>query len=115
MISDTAHRPWPLPQQLWVMRMDWHDMLFMHWPINSDALRRYIPPTLPIDTFDGSAWKCRTALLKAGRANCVSLKRHKNIAPVGYLRAILAGSSAKGDQRVNAWGKRSAYTNDRAA
>ena len=56
MIPDTAHRPWPLPQQPWIMRMDWHDLLFMHWPVSSDSLRRYIPPALVIDTFDGSAW-----------------------------------------------------------
>jgi uncharacterized protein YqjF (DUF2071 family) len=56
MISDTAHRAWPLPRQPWIMSMHWHDLLFMHWPVNSNALRRYIPPTLAIDTFDGSAW-----------------------------------------------------------
>jgi uncharacterized protein YqjF (DUF2071 family) len=56
MISDTAHRPWPLPRQPWAMRMQWHDLLFMHWPVDRDALRRYIPPALAIDTFDGSAW-----------------------------------------------------------
>ena len=33
----------------------------------------------------------------------------------GDLRAILAVSRAKWDQRVNAAGKTSAYTNDRAA
>ena len=56
MISDTAHRPWPLPRQPWIMRMEWHDLLFMHWPVSSDALRRYIPQSLAIDVFDGSAW-----------------------------------------------------------
>jgi uncharacterized protein len=56
MISDTAHRPWPLAQQPWIMRMNWHDLLFMHWPVGGEALRRYIPPQLAIDTFDGSAW-----------------------------------------------------------
>jgi uncharacterized protein len=54
--ADTAHRAWPIPPQPWVMRMIWHNLLFMHWPVSSDALRRYIPPTLAIDTFDGSAW-----------------------------------------------------------
>jgi len=55
-VFDAAHRPWPLPQQPWIMNMQWHDLLFMHWPVNRDALRRYIPPALEIDTFDGSAW-----------------------------------------------------------
>jgi len=36
--------------------MQWHDLLFMHWPVSHDALRRYIPPALAIDTFDGRAW-----------------------------------------------------------
>jgi uncharacterized protein len=56
LLADTAHRPWALPRQPWFIRMQWHDLLFMHWPVNRDALRRYIPPTLSIDTFDGSAW-----------------------------------------------------------
>lgn len=38
------------------MRMNWHDLLFMHWPIEVDALRRLIPDELEIDTFDGQAW-----------------------------------------------------------
>jgi uncharacterized protein len=56
MLTQTAHRPWPVPQQPWVMAMRWHDLLFMHWPIPSEAIRRYIPPQLTIDTFDGTAW-----------------------------------------------------------
>jgi len=36
--------------------MHWHDLLFMHWPVNSEGLRPYIPPTLTIETFDGTAW-----------------------------------------------------------
>jgi uncharacterized protein YqjF (DUF2071 family) len=56
LISDIAHRTWPTPRQPWIMSMHWHDLLFMHWPVSSDAIRRYIPPALTIDTFDGSAW-----------------------------------------------------------
>jgi uncharacterized protein YqjF (DUF2071 family) len=36
--------------------MRWHDLLFMHWPIASAAIRAYIPPALELDTFDGTAW-----------------------------------------------------------
>jgi uncharacterized protein YqjF (DUF2071 family) len=38
------------------MRMNWLDLLFMHWRIDPDALRPLIPDGLEIDTFDGSAW-----------------------------------------------------------
>src|SRR5215208_3559497 len=54
--ADLAHRPWPPPQQPWVLAMHWHDLLFMHWPIESATIRRHIPATLTIDTFDGMAW-----------------------------------------------------------
>jgi uncharacterized protein YqjF (DUF2071 family) len=52
----TAHRPWPLPDRRWIMGQSWLQLLFMHWPVPPDALRPAVPPELPIDTFDGSAW-----------------------------------------------------------
>jgi len=36
--------------------MTWHDLLFMHYPMEVDALRHLIPKSLEIDTFDGMAW-----------------------------------------------------------
>jgi uncharacterized protein YqjF (DUF2071 family) len=36
--------------------MQWHDLLFMHWPIPVAAIRDYVPSTLNIDSYDGSAW-----------------------------------------------------------
>ena len=56
MLTDTAHRPWPTPRQPWILGMRWHDLLFMHWPVKSEALRPYIPPALAIESFDGTAW-----------------------------------------------------------
>jgi uncharacterized protein YqjF (DUF2071 family) len=55
-LSQTEHRPYPLPEGPWVLRMRWHDLLFMHWPVPEDSLRPLIPPALKLDTFDGSAW-----------------------------------------------------------
>jgi len=56
MLADVAHRPWPMPRQPWILAMRWHDLLFLHWPMKSEAIRPYIPAALPIDTFDGTAW-----------------------------------------------------------
>jgi uncharacterized protein YqjF (DUF2071 family) len=52
----TEHRPWPVPRRPWSLKMSWHDLLFLHWPVEPDALRPHIPDRLAIDTFDGSAW-----------------------------------------------------------
>jgi uncharacterized protein YqjF (DUF2071 family) len=54
--AETAHRPWPLPSGPWVMGQTWRDLLFAHWRVDPDELRRHVPAQIPLDTFDGSAW-----------------------------------------------------------
>jgi uncharacterized protein YqjF (DUF2071 family) len=38
------------------MGQTWEHVLFAHWPIAADVLRRVVPDTLAIDEFDGTAW-----------------------------------------------------------
>jgi len=56
MLHDTSHRPWPPPERPWALAMRWHDLLFMHWPIPPEQLRAAVPPSLALDTFEGTAW-----------------------------------------------------------
>lgn len=39
-----------------VMRQKWGKLLFMHWPCPIKTVRRLVPESLAIDTFNGSAW-----------------------------------------------------------
>jgi uncharacterized protein YqjF (DUF2071 family) len=55
-LHDTAHRPWPMPSRPWMMTQSWHDLLFAHWPVDPQALRRVVPAQLPLDLHDGQAW-----------------------------------------------------------
>src|SRR5688572_7946289 len=55
-VSDCSHRPWPAPARPWALFMRWHELLFLHYPVPPAALRPLIPPSLELDTFDGSAW-----------------------------------------------------------
>jgi uncharacterized protein len=36
--------------------MSWHDLLFAHWPLPTEALGPLIPPGLELDRYDGRAW-----------------------------------------------------------
>jgi uncharacterized protein len=65
-LPNAVHRPWPLPNRPWVMAMQWHDLLFMHWPVPPAVLRPAIPPTLTLETFDGAAWLGVTPFRMAG-------------------------------------------------
>ncbi|OMP68468.1 hypothetical protein BTO28_01850 [Domibacillus epiphyticus] len=53
---EVEQRPFPLPSTPWVMTQTWDNMLFAHWPVPAHFLKAYIPGTLDIDTFDGTAW-----------------------------------------------------------
>jgi uncharacterized protein YqjF (DUF2071 family) len=55
-LRETAHRPWPLPSSPWFMGQTWLDLLFAHWRVDPEALRRVMPPQLSPQTYDGSAW-----------------------------------------------------------
>jgi uncharacterized protein YqjF (DUF2071 family) len=56
LLGQTAHRPTPLPHGPWVMFQRWHQLLFAHWQVPADDLRRHLPPGLELDLFDGRAW-----------------------------------------------------------
>ena len=52
----TLTRQWELPKRRPFMRMTWHDLLFMHWPVDVVSLRKLMPERLEVDTFEGQAW-----------------------------------------------------------
>ncbi len=54
--KQVSHRPWPMPDEPWVMFQSWRRLLFAHWPLPSSDLRPFVPPELALETFDGSAW-----------------------------------------------------------
>ena len=56
LLGQTTHRSAPLPHGMWVMFQSWHQLLFAHWPVPADDLRRLLPPGLELDLFDGRAW-----------------------------------------------------------
>jgi uncharacterized protein len=39
-----------------VMRQNWRDLLFVHWPIPCESLRPLIPAPLELDLFEGTAY-----------------------------------------------------------
>jgi uncharacterized protein YqjF (DUF2071 family) len=56
-LEETSHRPWSLPDGSWLQAQTWCDLLFAHWRVPADQLRRVVPETLPLHLYeDGSAW-----------------------------------------------------------
>jgi len=55
-VSDTAHRPWPLPETPWTSAQTWVDVAFLHWRVDAAGLGKLLPRSVELETFDGSAW-----------------------------------------------------------
>lgn len=51
-----SYRPYPAPARPWVMGQVWTELLFAHWRVDAEELRRLVPAGLPLDTWDGAAW-----------------------------------------------------------
>ena len=52
----TGHRPWPLPDRSWLLAQTCEQLLFAHWRMPVERLRRHLPDRLDLDTFEGDAW-----------------------------------------------------------
>lgn len=50
------HRPWALPKNPYQMIQVWHDLLFIHWPIDPNLLQQKLPEGFCLDTFEGRGW-----------------------------------------------------------
>jgi uncharacterized protein YqjF (DUF2071 family) len=55
-VEHLEHRPWPLLERGWTMGQTWDDLLFAHWRVPLEAVRRHVPAALEVEQHDGSAW-----------------------------------------------------------
>jgi uncharacterized protein YqjF (DUF2071 family) len=45
-----------MPDRPWWMGQSWENLLFAHWRVPLEDLRPVVPPELPLDVIEGSAW-----------------------------------------------------------
>lgn len=55
-IKNDHHRPWPMPPGTWKFYQEWNRVVFLHWRVPLDELKKLVPSQLEIDTFGGQAW-----------------------------------------------------------
>lgn len=52
-LKERVYFMWKKP---WIMTQDWHHVLFLHWPVSPEQVRKHIPPELKLDLYEGKAW-----------------------------------------------------------
>jgi uncharacterized protein len=66
-LDELGHRPWPLPEGSWLQGQTWCDLLFAHWRVPAERLRRVMPAALPLHLdAEGSAWLGVTPFIVSG-------------------------------------------------
>ncbi|MGS2741719.1 YqjF family protein [Sinomicrobium sp. M5D2P17] len=55
-LQTTDHRTWTMPTEEWKYYQEWNDAVFLHWLVEPAKLRKFVPPELEIDLYDGKAW-----------------------------------------------------------
>jgi uncharacterized protein YqjF (DUF2071 family) len=81
-VRQPDHRPWPLPGRPWLMGQTWENLLFAHWRVPADALRRLLPAPLDLDTFADEAWLGITPFRLTGL-------RARGMLPLPYVSSFL--------------------------
>lgn len=55
-LSSTNHRPWPIPKGKWSFYQEWNKAIFLHWQVDIDELKKFVPKELEIDLLEGKPW-----------------------------------------------------------
>ena len=55
-LEQNAHRPWEIPKDRWRFYQEWNDAIFLHWEVELEELKKFVPKELEIDLFEGKPW-----------------------------------------------------------
>ena len=55
-LDQKKHRPWNLPNKNWRFYQEWNNAIFLHFKVDIEELKQYVPKELEIDLFDDEPW-----------------------------------------------------------
>ncbi|WP_157492827.1 YqjF family protein [Echinicola pacifica] len=55
-IGTIDHRSEANPAERWKYYQEWNRCVFLHWKVDADYLKGFLPDTLELDLIDGQAW-----------------------------------------------------------
>ena len=55
-LNTVEHRPWNIPSGSWKYYQEWNNALFLHWQVELNELKRFVPEELEIDLYDSKPW-----------------------------------------------------------
>lgn len=55
-LNTTKHRPWEIPTDVWKFYQEWNNVIFLHYRVDLNELKKFVPKELDIDLFNGKPW-----------------------------------------------------------
>ena len=55
-LNTTEHRPWKMPTEKWKFYQEWNNAIFLHYQVDLNELKKFVPKELEIDLFEGKPW-----------------------------------------------------------
>lgn len=55
-LKSKGHRPWEIPSHKWSYYQEWNRAIFLHWEVEIEQLKPFIPDEIEIDLFNGKPW-----------------------------------------------------------
>ena len=55
-LNTREHRPWEIPAENWMYYQEWNHSIFLHWQVELEDLKKFVPKELEIDLFEGKPW-----------------------------------------------------------
>ena len=55
-LNNRDHRPWEVPTENWKYYQEWNHSIFLHWEVDMEDLKKFVPKELEIDLFEGKPW-----------------------------------------------------------
>ncbi|MAU76177.1 MAG: hypothetical protein CL831_04795 [Crocinitomicaceae bacterium] len=55
-LNKRDHRPWEIPAENWKYYQEWNHSIFLHWEVDLEDLKKFVPKELDIDLFEGKPW-----------------------------------------------------------
>ena len=55
-LNQINHRPWKMSNQNWQFYQEWNRAIFLHWEVDLEELKSFVPEEIEIDLFEGKPW-----------------------------------------------------------
>lgn len=78
LLSNTQHRPYPLPSGTYKYYQEWNNAIFLHWKVDYNQLKPLVPETFNLDNFNGDYYISIVAFT-------MEKIRPKSLPSVGFL------------------------------